>query len=131
MAMDGKGGMSGYSKPKDNPNSKRKVKARREARKASGMSAQKFYVKTRMAEAAKSGKKVDRKALRQKFQSGDVARKGFGAPRKKTGTKATGGATGGSGGGTTKPKRRGRVLAPTDKSQFDKTKSPRRGRVIG
>jgi hypothetical protein len=58
MAMDGKGGMSGYSKPKDNPNSKRKVKARREARKASGMSAQKFYVKTRMAEAAKSGKKV-------------------------------------------------------------------------
>ena len=120
MAMDGKGGMSGYSKPKDNPNSKRKVKARREARKASGMSAQKFYVKTRMAEAAKSGKKVDRKALRQKFQSGDVARKGFGAPRKKTGTKATGGATGGSGGGTTKPKRRGRVLKPTDKSQFGK-----------
>ena len=64
-----------------------KNKARQEARKASGMSAQKFFVQTRMAEAAKSGKKLDRKALRQKFQSGDVARKGFGAPKAKAKTK--------------------------------------------
>ena len=85
MAMDDKGGMSGYSKPKNKPNSKKKVKAREEARKASGMSAQKFYVTTRLAEAAKSGKKRDRAALRKKFQSGDVARKGFAAPKKKMG----------------------------------------------
>ena len=85
MPMDDKGGMSGYSKPKNKPNSKEKIAARKLARKESGMSAQKFYVKTRMAEAAKSGKTLDRAALRQKFQSGDVARKGFGAPKKKTG----------------------------------------------
>lgn len=85
MAMDDKGGMSGYSKPKNNPNSKEKIAARKAARKASGMSAQKFYVTTRLAEAAKSGKKLDRAALRKKFQSGDVARKGFGAPKKKMG----------------------------------------------
>ena len=76
---------SGGGKKPNRPNSKKKVAARQEARKASGMSAQKFYVKTRMAEAAKSGKTVDRAALRKKFQSGDVARKGFGAPKKKTG----------------------------------------------
>ena len=69
----------------NNPNSKEKIAARKAARKASGMSAQKFYVKTRMAEAAKSGKKLDRAALRKKFQSGDVGRKGFAAPKKKTG----------------------------------------------
>lgn len=85
MAMDDKGGMSGYSKPKNKPNSKKKIAARAAASKASGMSAQKFYVKTRMAEAAKSGKTLNAKDLRQKFQSGDVARKGFGAPKKKTG----------------------------------------------
>jgi hypothetical protein len=49
------------------------------------MSAQKYYVQTRMAEAAKSGKTLDKAALRKKFQSGDVARKGFGAPKKSTG----------------------------------------------
>jgi len=64
--------------------SKGKVAARRAARKASGMSAQKYYVQTRMAEAAKSGKTLDRAALRKKFQSGDVARKGFGAPPKRS-----------------------------------------------
>ena len=69
---------------KNRPNSKAKVTARKTARKESGMSAQKFYVKTRMAEAAKSGKTLDKAALRKKFQSGDVARKGFGAPKKKT-----------------------------------------------
>ena len=98
MAMDDKGGMSGYSKPKNNPNSKKKINARKEARKASGMSAQKFYVKTRMAEAAKAGKTVSAKDLRKKFQSGDVSRKGFGAPKKKTGGTTTGstGSTGSS-----------------------------------
>lgn len=65
---------------KNRPNSKVKVSARRAARKESGMSAQKYYVQTRMAEAAKSGKTLDRAALRKKFQSGDVSRKGFGAP---------------------------------------------------
>jgi hypothetical protein len=65
--------------------SKGKVAARRAARKESGMSAQKYYVQTRMAEAAKSGKTLDKAALRKKFQSGDVARKGFGAPKKSTG----------------------------------------------
>ena len=99
MAMDDKGGMSGYSKPKNKPNSKKKVKAREEARKASGMSAQKFYVTTRLAEAAKSGKKLDRAALRKKFQSGDVDRKGFGAPKKKmggSGSSSTGSSSTGS-----------------------------------
>jgi len=84
MPMDDKGGMSGYSKPKNKPNSKEKISTRKLTRKESGVSAQKFYVKTRMAEAAKSGKTLDRAALRQKFQSGDVARKGFGAPKKKS-----------------------------------------------
>ena len=78
------------------PNSKKKVKARQEARKAfvaskPGMdkkeARKRFFVQTRMAEAAKSGKKLDRKALRQKFESGDVARKGFGAPKAKAKTK--------------------------------------------
>ena len=77
---------SGGGKKKNNPNSKKKIAARQTASKASGMSAQKFYVKTRMAEAAKSGKTLNVKDLRKKFQSGDVARKGFGAPKKKTGS---------------------------------------------
>lgn len=68
---------------KKRPNTKAKVAARKTARKESGMSAQKFYVQTRIAEAAKSGKTVDRAALRKKFQSGEIARKGFGAPKKK------------------------------------------------
>ena len=84
MAMDDKGGMSGYSKPKNKPNSKEKIAARKAARKESGMSAQKFFVQTRMAEAAKRGKTLDRATLRKQFQSGDVARKGFGAPKKKS-----------------------------------------------
>jgi hypothetical protein len=91
---------SGGGKKPNRPNSKKKVAARQEARKASGMSAQKFYVKTRMAEAAKSGKKLDRAALRKKFQSGDVARKGFGAPKKKTGGTGTGSGSKGTGSGS-------------------------------
>jgi hypothetical protein len=48
---------------------------------------QRFYVQTRMSELEKkTGKPVSaekRKELQQKFQSGDVARKGFAAPKKK------------------------------------------------
>lgn len=79
------GGRSMDVPKKNRPNSKAKIAARIAARKESGMSAQKFYVTTRLAEAAKSGKKLDRAALRKKFQSGDVARKGFAAPKKKMG----------------------------------------------
>ena len=78
----------------NNPNSPEKIAARRAARKAfveskPGMdkkeARKRFFVQTRMAEAAKSGKTLDRAALRKQFQSGDVARKGFGAPKKKMG----------------------------------------------
>ena len=87
--MYGASEVAGPGKGKNRPNTKAKVAARQTARKASGMSAQKSYVKTRMAEAAKSGKTLDKAALRKKFQSGDVARKGFGAPKKSTGPKLT------------------------------------------
>ena len=140
MPMDGpsdKGGMAGYSArvaKKNKPNSKKKIAARQEARKAfvaskPGVGKKKarmqFYVQTRIAEAGKSGKKLDRKALRQKFLSGDV-RKGFGAPKKKTGTKARLAYADelerinrNRGGGTTTQKpRTGRVLKPTDQTQF-------------
>jgi len=53
---------------------------------------QRFYVQSRMAELKAAGKPVTaetRKKLQQKFQSGDVARKGFAAPKKKTGTTST------------------------------------------
>ena len=49
---------------------------------------QRFFVQTRMAEMKAKGKTVTpemRKQLQQKFQSGNVARKGFAAPKKKTG----------------------------------------------
>ena len=49
---------------------------------------QRFFVQSRMAELKAAGKTVTpemRKQLQQKFQSGDVARKGFAAPKKKTG----------------------------------------------
>lgn len=88
--MYGASEVAGPGKGKNRPNTKDKVTARKTARKESGMSAQKFYVKTRMAEAAKGGKTVNAKDLRKKFQSGDVARKGFGAPKKKTGKTGTG-----------------------------------------
>ena len=48
---------------------------------------QRFYVQSRMAELKAAGKTVTpetRKKLQQKFQSGDVSRKGFAAPKKKT-----------------------------------------------
>jgi len=53
---------------------------------------QRFYVQTRMAELKAAGKTVTpemRKQLQQKFQSGNVSRKGFAAPKKKTGTTST------------------------------------------
>ena len=49
---------------------------------------QRFFVQTRMSEMKAKGKTVTpemRKKLQQKFQSGDVARKGFAAPKKNTG----------------------------------------------
>ena len=47
---------------------------------------QRYFVQTRMAEMKAAGKTVTpemRKQLQQKFQSGDVSRKGFAAPKKK------------------------------------------------
>jgi hypothetical protein len=47
---------------------------------------QRYFVQTRMAEMKAAGKTVTpemRKQLQQKFQSGNVARKGFAAPKKK------------------------------------------------
>ena len=82
-------------------------KARKESVAASGaktpaekkLARQKFYVNTRMAELAAKGITGDRKALRQKFQSGDVKRAGFAAPKKKATSTAT--STTGTGSGTT------------------------------
>jgi hypothetical protein len=57
---------------------------------------QRFYVQSRMAELKAAGKPVTaetRKKLQQKFQSGDVSRKGFAAPKKKTGTTGKTGTT--------------------------------------
>ena len=45
-----------------------------------------YYVRTRVAELEKAGKPVSaekRKQLREKFNSGDVSRRGFAAPKKK------------------------------------------------
>lgn len=53
---------------------------------------QRFYVQTRLAELKAAGKPVGpevRKALQKKFQSGDVSRKGFAPPKKKSGSKST------------------------------------------
>jgi hypothetical protein len=53
---------------------------------------QRFYVQTRISELKAAGKTVTpetRKKLQQKFQSGDVSRKGFAAPKKKTGKTVT------------------------------------------
>ena len=41
---------------------------------------QRFYVQTRAAELASAGKDVDRAALREKFQTGQVTREGFYTP---------------------------------------------------
>jgi hypothetical protein len=53
---------------------------------------QRFYVQSRMAELKAAGKPVNaetRKKLQQKFQSGNVSRQGFAAPKKKTSTTST------------------------------------------
>lgn len=50
---------------------------------------QRFYVQSRMAELKAAGKTVgpeQRKKLQQKFQSGNVTRKGFAAPAKRAGS---------------------------------------------
>lgn len=50
---------------------------------------QRFYVQTRMAEMKAAGKTVTpemRKKLQEKFQSGNVSRAGFAAPKKKSGS---------------------------------------------
>ena len=65
-------------------------------------SRQRFYVQTRVAEMQAKGKTVTpemRKKLQQKFQSGDVARKGFAAPKKKASGPRTVGRTDSSGRG--------------------------------
>jgi hypothetical protein len=52
---------------------------------------QKFFVQTRIKELEAKGQTVDaakRKELRKKFQSGNVSRAGFGAPKKKAAAKA-------------------------------------------
>jgi hypothetical protein len=51
---------------------------------------QKFFVQTRVKEMEAKGMTVDaakRKELRKKFQSGNVSRAGFGAPKKKAAAK--------------------------------------------
>ena len=65
-------------------------------------SRQRFYVETRVAEMQAKGKTVTpaiRKQLRNNFQSGAVAREGFGAPKKKASGPRTVGRTDSSGRG--------------------------------
>jgi hypothetical protein len=53
---------------------------------------QRFYVQTRLSELKAAGKPVGpevRKALQKKFQSGNVSRKGFAPPKRKSGSKKT------------------------------------------
>lgn len=55
-----------------------------------GEARKRFYVQTRAAELKAKGVTVDkakRQELRKKFESGDVARKGFKAPKKKAAAK--------------------------------------------
>ena len=78
-----------------NDSEKARIAGRKEAVKAgaakglSGKESRKrYYVRTRVAELEKAGKPVSaekRKQLRQKFNSGNISRKGFAAPKKKTG----------------------------------------------
>ena len=80
---------------------------------------QRFYVQSRMAELKAAGKPVTaetRKKLQQKFQSGDVSRKGFAAPKKKTG------ATGKT--GTTKKVVSVKSAVKTPNSSYMDTKKP-------
>jgi hypothetical protein len=79
-----------------NASEKARIAGRKEAVKAGaakGQSAKesrkRYYVQTRVAELEKAGKPVSaekRKQLRQKFNSGDVSRRGFAAPKKQVKT---------------------------------------------
>jgi len=75
-----------------NASEKARIAGRKESVKAGtakGLSAKesrkRYYVQTRVAELEKAGKPVSaekRKQLREKFNSGDVSRRGFAAPKK-------------------------------------------------
>jgi len=75
-----------------NASEKARIAGRKEAVKAGtakGLTAKesrkRYYVRTRVAELEKAGKPVSaekRKQLREKFNSGDVSRRGFAAPKK-------------------------------------------------
>ena len=89
---------------------KARIAGRKEAVKAgaakglSGKESRKrYYVRTRVAELEKAGKPVSaekRKQLREKFNSGDVSRKGFAAPKKKTGGSGSSSGSSGSSSGS-------------------------------
>ena len=91
-----------------NDSEKARIAGRKEAVKAgaakglSGKESRKrYYVRTRVAELEKAGKPVSaekRKQLREKFNSGNISRKGFAAPKKKTGGSGSSGSSSGSSG---------------------------------
>jgi len=96
MAYSTMDGGSGSAKKKMKPGVAKRVSDRKafvsEKTGAKGITKkqanQRFFVQTRMSEMKAKGKTVTpemRKKLQQKFQSGDVARKGFAAPKKSTG----------------------------------------------
>ena len=96
MANSTMDGGSGSAKKKMKPGVAKRVSDRKafvsEKTGAKGITKkqanQRFFVQTRMSEMKAKGKTVTpemRKKLQQKFQSGDVARKGFAAPKKSTG----------------------------------------------
>ena len=92
-----------------NDSEKARIAGRKEAVKAGvskGLSPyearKRYYVRTRVGELEKSGKPVSaekRKQLREKFNSGNISRKGFAAPKKKTGSSSgsSGSSSGSSG----------------------------------
>ncbi len=92
-----------------NDSEKARIAGRKEAVKAgaakglSGKESRKrYYVRTRVAELEKAGKgpvsAEKRKQLREKFNSGNISRKGFAAPKKKTGGSGSSGSSSGSSG---------------------------------
>ena len=96
MAYSMTDGGSGSAKKKMKPGVAKRVSDRKafvsEKKASKGITSkqanQRFFVQTRMAEMKAKGKTATpemRKQLQKKFQSGDVARKGFAAPKKKTG----------------------------------------------
>lgn len=96
MPMGDFGAYSGPAKKKVKPGVAKRVSDRKafvsEKKASKGITDkqanQRFFVQTRMAEMKAKGKTVTpemRKQLQQKFQSGNVTRKGFAAPSKSTG----------------------------------------------